>query len=73
MTNPGFAEEKGNSYVVPGDLIGQWRRFGDYGVAYEIKSLENDSEAVIEVFGTGEVLTYPISEILADPIAECLP
>lgn len=77
MAGPGFAsgfeEEKGADYKVPYDLVGQWRRFGDYGVAYEVKNIGNDKEATIEVFGTHEVLTYPIAKILADPIAECLP
>ncbi len=69
----GFEEEKGADYTVPQDLVGQWRRFGDHGVAYVIKRIENDKEATIEVFGTQEVLTYPIAKLLADPIAECLP
>jgi len=73
MANSGFAEENAASYEAPQHLVGQWRRFGKYGVAYEIQKLENETEATIKVFGTGEVLTHPITEILEDPIVECLP
>jgi hypothetical protein len=54
-------------------LVGQFRRFGDDGPAYEIVRITNEREAFIRVVYSGEELNYRISEILMHPIAETIP
>jgi hypothetical protein len=54
-------------------LVGQFRRFGEVGPAYEILRIESKDTAWIRVVYSEEELAYPITEILADPIAETIP
>ncbi len=54
-------------------LVGEFKRFGEDGPAYEILRIEDDREATIRVFTSGEELRYPIVEILNHPDAVCLP
>jgi len=54
-------------------LVGQVRRFGEEGPAYEIVELAEDDEVLIEVVYSGERITLPFAEVMADPIAETIP
>jgi hypothetical protein len=54
-------------------LIGEFRRFGEAGPAYEVLRIESKDKAWIRVVYSDEELAYPIVEILADPIAETIP
>ena len=51
------------------DLVGSFRRFGSYGVVYEVLRIEDDQNAIIRVVESGEEASYPIRQILADPKA----
>lgn len=74
MQSRGF-EESQAAYV--GDssasLVGQFRRFGEEGPAYEVLRIVGKDQALISVVCSEEELAYPIAEILADPIAETIP
>ena len=50
-------------------LTGQVRRFGPLGVLYEIEALQDEDMALIRVIESGESLSYPIEDILTDPLA----
>lgn len=54
-------------------LIGQVRRWGPAGPAYQVLKIDGDGNAVCEVIYSGEMVTCPASELLQDPIAETLP
>ena len=69
MAGPGFAEDKGAPYALPQDLIGVLKTFGEFGPAYEVLRIIDETEAWIIVPESGEELAYPISEILKDPEA----
>lgn len=47
--------------------IGTVRRFGPYGVLYEIVRPVDEDRFLIRVLDTGEELPYPREKILADP------
>ena len=50
------------------DLVGKFRRFGEYGVVYQILKIEDDDAfATIRVVESGETLKYPIRKILVEP------
>ena len=55
-------------------LVGTWRRFGAYGPAYEVISLARPPKegcarkVKIRVAETGEVVDYPLSQLLADEV-----
>ena len=57
----------------PRALIGQVRRWGPSGPAYEVIDVDNAGNAVCEVVYSGEKVTCPIAEVLEDPIAETIP
>ena len=54
-------------------VVGQFRRFGEEGPAYEVLRLHGQDEAWISVVCSEEELAYPIAALLADPIAETIP
>ena len=54
-------------------LVGEFRRFGEAGPAYEIVRIESKDRAWIRVVYSDEELSYPVAEVLADPIAETVP
>ena len=54
------------------DLVGQIRRIGYYGPAYEIMSIDGD-KVNIEVIESEEKVALPISEVVRDPMAETIP
>lgn len=56
------------------ELVGQFRRFGELGTAYEImnpvrKLKDKDWLLRIKVVKTGEELEYQYSNIINDPVA----
>ena len=74
MQNPGFQETQ-TAYAAedPRTLIGQIRRLGEAGPAYEIMSLDDQGNAVVEIIETDEQVIMPITEVLDDPMAETIP
>jgi hypothetical protein len=74
MQNRGFAETQ-PAYVAddPRRLVGQIRRLGEYGPAYQIMSVDDAGNVVIEVIESGEQVKFPIAEVLEDPMAETIP
>jgi hypothetical protein len=74
MAQNGFGEAQ-TSYAHPGGatFIGQVRRFGPFGPAYEVVGLKSLGELVVHVFDNGEQLDYSVAEFLADPVAETIP
>jgi hypothetical protein len=71
--SPGFHEAQGKFVSGEGEVIGQIRRFGFAGPAYEILKLGAPGHVAIHVIESGELLDYPLSEALLDPIAETIP
>lgn len=74
MQPRGF-EETQVEYKVddPRALIGQVRRLGPAGPAYEVIDVDSDGKLVCEVIYSGEKVTCPIAEVLEDPMAETIP
>ena len=74
MQPRGFEEER-TAYAsdTPESLVGQFRRFGEAGPAYEVIRIVNSDDAWITVVYSGEELTYPIKDILQDPLATTVP
>jgi hypothetical protein len=74
MQGRGF-EETQSQYAAddPCALIGQVRRWGAAGPAYEIIGIDEGGNAVCEVIYSGEKVTCPIAEVLDDPMAETIP
>ncbi len=54
-------------------LVGQVRRFGPAGPAYEVIGVAGPEQVMVEVVYSGERLDYAVVEVLADPIAETIP
>ena len=69
----GFREDAAQYASSPPDLVGQFRRLGDDGPAYEVIDLAGGDEALIEVVYSSERVTIPIADIMNDPIAETIP
>ena len=55
------------SPATPGQLIGQVRRFGSFGVLYEVLEPINETHFLVRVLDTGEELAYPLTKIVIDP------
>lgn len=74
MANGGFEETK-SAYASedPRQLVGQIRRLGEYGPAYEIMSVDDAGNVVIQVIESGEQVKFPIAEVREDPMAETIP
>jgi Family of unknown function (DUF5397) len=51
------------------ELEGKFRRFGQYGVVYQVLKIDDDTYATIRVVESGETLKYAIRKILAEPNA----
>jgi Family of unknown function (DUF5397) len=47
--------------------IGEIRRFGVYGILYEVTGVANADTVHIRVIETGEETTYPVAKLLLDP------
>lgn len=73
MHSRGFEETQAVYLSDPRRLIGQVRRFGDAGPAYEIIGVDDAGRVVTEVIVSGERVTCEIGEVLEDPMAETFP
>ena len=74
MQTTGFGEERQAELVHdPKELVGQFRRFGEFGPAYEVLRIVDAKTAFIHVYTNGEELNYSIAEILSDPVTETIP
>ena len=74
METPGFKEDKATCLAEdPRSLTSQIRRLGSAGPAYEIMDIDADGDVVIEVIYADERVTFPLAEILEDPMAETIP
>jgi hypothetical protein len=73
MQAHGFEEMHAAYLSDPHKLVGQFRRFGEAGPAYEILRIDSKVDAWIRVVHSEEELAYPIAEIVADPTAETIP
>lgn len=74
MQPAGF-EEAHAAYAAPASraFVGQVRRFGPHGPAYEVLGVNSAEAVAIYVVETGERLDYAMASLLADPIAETVP
>ena len=75
MAKRGFEEDQA-TYVIddPSKLVGQIRRLGEAGPAYEIMSVDVAAgNVVIEIIESDERVTSPLAEVLKDPMAETIP
>jgi len=73
MQSHGFKEANATFQSDPRRLIGQVRRFGDAGPAYEIIALDETNKVVAEVIYSGERVICEIRDVLEDPMAETIP
>ena len=74
MEPGGFQEERSSYHSDdPRSLIGQFRRLGEAGPAYEIMSIDDKGNVTVEIVESDETVTMPIAEVLEDPMAETLP
>jgi hypothetical protein len=55
------------------NLSGQYRRFGEFGPAYEVVRLASATHAAIRVVSSGEELDYSLERLHQDPIAITIP
>jgi hypothetical protein len=74
MGTHGFKDDQA-AYAVDDrrSLIGQIRRLGDAGPAYEVVAIEDGNRVLIEVIESGERVSFPIASVLEDPLAETIP
>jgi hypothetical protein len=73
MQGRGFEDAQAPYLADPRKLIGQVRRLGDAGPAYEIIAIDEHGKVVIEVIHSGERVTCPVKEVVDDPMAETFP
>jgi hypothetical protein len=73
MQGRGFEDVQAAYLGDPLKLIGQVRRFGEEGPAYEVLALQEDGRLVTEVVDSGERVICAVKEVLDDPMAETIP
>ena len=75
MANTGFGETKQAAYGASDaqSLVGQFRRLGPDGPAYEIMDVEKNGDVKIEIVYSNEKVTCKLDEVVGDPIAETIP
>jgi hypothetical protein len=78
MAGPGFADTAQSGFSDAEALfgratIGEVRRFGPVGPAYEVIGIKTAGDVEIYVIETGEQLDYSLADFLADPIALTVP
>ncbi len=74
MRTGGFEEAQATYLSDDGrGIVGQFRRFGEEGPAYEVLGIVSKEKALISVVYSEEQLAYPIADVLADPIALTIP
>ena len=54
-------------------FVGEVRRFGSMGPAYEVLDATASGDLVIEVVESGERLDYALTDFLTDPLAITVP
>ena len=57
----------------PRGLVGQIRRLGPAGPAYEIMKVSENGDVLIEVVVSGEQVVFKLEEVQEDPMAETIP
>ena len=57
----------------PRRLIGQFRRLGPDGPAYEIMAIDDKGYVHVEVVYSDEKVIFTLAEVLEDPFAETIP
>ncbi len=74
MQAQGFQEQQA-PYAAddPRTLIGQFRRFGPDGPAYEVMVIDDEGRVHVEVVYSDEKVICSVAEVLEDPIAETIP
>jgi hypothetical protein len=74
MQGRGFAEPQA-TYASddPRRLVGQFRRFGPDGPAYQIMAVDEEGRLHVEVVYSDEKVICTLAEVLEDPIAETIP
>ena len=60
-------------FVETSALIGDVRRFGPDGPAYEVLDVLANGDVAIVVIESGERIRYGRDDYLADPVAETIP
>ena len=74
MTGPGFQDaQAGFQYRVAKAYVGEVRRFGPMGPAYEVVDTTATGDLMITVVESGEQLDYALTDFLADPVAITVP
>ena len=74
MSNGGFQEARSEFQGQDASsFIGQVRRFGAHGPAYEVLDVRRNGDVAIGVVESGETLDYALDAFLADPVAETVP
>jgi hypothetical protein len=75
MSSPSGFEEARPTFQYQGfaEAAGNVRRFGPDGPAYEVIDNLGGDKVSIQVIESGECLDYPLTAMLADPIAETVP
>jgi Family of unknown function (DUF5397) len=74
MPNGGFQEAQAQfQHADVVNFVGQVRRFGQHGPAYEVTAVRRTGDVAITVIQSGEQLDYALTAFLADPIAEIVP
>jgi hypothetical protein len=73
MTTQGFHEAQAAFLAGASDFVGQVRRFGPAGPAYEVMGMAGQDMVEIEVIATGERLDYAVEDLVLDPLAETIP
>ena len=74
MTRQGFEEAQAKYRPQDGRaLIGDVRRFGAAGPAYEVTDVTPSGDLMITVIESGERLDYALADVLADPVAATVP
>jgi hypothetical protein len=74
MVTKGFEEAQAAFFEdSAAGFVGEVRRFGPDGPAYEVVDRSGPGEVRIVVVQSGEQLDYPIADLLADPVADTVP
>jgi hypothetical protein len=74
MEKQGFEEAQATfASEDPRRLIGQIRRFGPDGPAYEIMAIDDAGRIHVGVVCSDEKVICTLAEVLEDPIAETIP
>jgi Family of unknown function (DUF5397) len=78
MAVRGFAEEAQAGFadadaVFARAAVGDVRRFGPSGPAYEVLTVKSSGDVEIIVIESGERLDYALADFWADPVAVTIP